>query len=194
MDPLALHDPAADDALRGVLLVWVAFELVVQLRNRARAPRTVRDPTLVVVMLCVGGAIALAYRAAHVHTTILGGGWAPFTGGLVVLVAGLLFRAWAIVTLGRYFTGSVLIQQGQHVVESGPYRFVRHPSYTGLLVALLGLGIALDDWLSLLVLALLPLFGIVVRIRHEESVLTESLGDEYREYASHHARLVPGIW
>jgi protein-S-isoprenylcysteine O-methyltransferase Ste14 len=192
MDPLAVHDRVAGDLLTGVLVAWVAFEFVFRLRNRTRA--NVRDPTLPIVVVCLVGAIALGYRVAHVDSTILGGGWAPFVIGFAVLVAGILLRAWAILTLGRFFTPSVQIQQGQRVVESGPYRYVRHPSYTGMLVALIGLGIALDDWLSLLVLALLPLTGILVRIRYEESVLLDSLGDDYRDYAARTSRLVPGVW
>ena len=192
MDPLAVHDALAENLLRGVLVVWVAFELIVRLRNRTRA--NVGDWTLPVVILTIVAAIAIGYRAAHVHSTILGGGWAMYTVGLIVVVAGLGLRVWAILTLGRFFTPSVQIQGGQRVVESGPYRYVRHPSYTGMLLALVGLGIALDDWLSLLVLALLPLTGILVRIRHEESVLLDALGDDYADYASRTSRLVPGVW
>ena len=192
MDPLAVHDAVAENLLRGVLLVWVAFEVVVRFRHRTRT--NVRDWTLPVVIVAVGGAIGLAYRVAHVDTAILGGGWVSFLVGFTILVAGFLLRAWAILTLGRFFTPSVQIQSGQRVVESGPYRYVRHPSYTGMLVALIGLGIALDDWLSLLVLALLPLTGILVRIRYEELVLLEALGDDYRDYASRTSHLVPGLW
>jgi protein-S-isoprenylcysteine O-methyltransferase Ste14 len=192
MDPLAVHDAVAEGLLRGVLLVWIALEVVVRFRYRTRT--NVRDWTLPVVIVAVGGAIGLAYRVAHVRTTILGGGWVLFAVGFAILVAGLLLRAWAILTLGRFFTPSVQIQTGQRVVESGPYRYVRHPSYTGMLIGLIGLGIALDDWLSLLVLALLPLTGILVRIRYEESVLLDSLGDDYRDYASRTNRLVPGVW
>lgn len=192
MDPLAVHDQLAGDLLTSVLVAWAVFELVVRLRNPTR--RIGRDPTLALIVVCLGGALAIAYRAAHVHATILGGGWAPFVVGFAVLVAGILLRAWAILTLGRFFTPYVQVQQGQRVVESGPYRYVRHPSYTGMLVALIGLGIALDDWLSLLALAVLPLTGILVRIRHEESVLLGALGDDYRDYASRTSRLVPGVW
>ena len=112
----------------------------------------------------------------------------------MLLVAGILLRGFAIRTLGRFFTGSVSVQERHRVVDSGPYRFVRHPSYTGVLLALVGLRISLDDWLSVLVLAFLPLTGILVRIRHEESVLAEALGDEYRDYAARRRRLVPGVW
>lgn len=193
MDPLAVHDRVAQDLLIGVLVAWGAFETVIRLRNR-RTRANMRDPTLAVVVVCLGGAIALGFRVAHVHRTILGGGWAPFVIGFAVLVVGIVLRGWAILTLGRFFTPTVQIHHGQRVVESGPYRYVRHPSYTGMLVALIGLGIALDDWLSLLILAVLPLTGILVRIRYEESVLTDALGDDYRDYASRTSRLVPGVW
>ena len=192
MEPLAAHDSAAHALLTATLLVWLGLELLVRLRNRgARRPF---DWTLFPVVGSIGVAIAIAYRADHVERTVLGGGWAPFVVGYVILVLGVAFRFWAIATLGRLFTAQVAIQESHRVVRSGPYRFVRHPSYTGGLVALIGLGIALDDWLSILVLALLPLAGIVVRIRHEEQVLTAQFGDEYRSYAAHTSRLVPGVW
>jgi protein-S-isoprenylcysteine O-methyltransferase Ste14 len=192
MDPLAVHDHVASGLLTGVLAAWVAFEVIVRLRNPT--PTNRRDPTLVLVVVCLGGAIALGYRAAHTDTAVIGGGWTMFAVGFSLFVAGIALRGWAILTLGRFFTPSVQVQSGQHVVRSGPYRYARHPSYTGMLVALMGLGIALDDWLSLLILAVLPLTGILVRIRHEETVLLEALGDEYREYAAHTSRLVPGVW
>jgi protein-S-isoprenylcysteine O-methyltransferase Ste14 len=192
MDPLAVHDPVAEAILRSALGAWILFELVLRLRNRT--PSNVRDPTFIVVVATTGGAIGLGFRFARIESTVIGGGWAVFIAGVVVLVAGFLFRAWAILTLGRFFTPTVQVQSGQRVIESGPYRYLRHPSYTGMLVGLLGLGIAFDNWLSLLVLALLPLVGLVVRIYYEESVLREVLGDDYRDYASRTRRLVPGVW
>ena len=188
MDPLAVHDHRAGDLLLGVFVAWAVFELVVRLRNPT--PRNPRDPTLLVVLVCLGAGIALGYRAAHADRAVIGGGWAVFAVGFALFVAGILLRVWAILTLGRYFTPSVQVQSGQHVVRSGPYRYVRHPSYSGMLLALFGLGIALDDWLSLLALTLVPLAGLLVRIRHEESVLRE----EYGDYASSTRRLVPGVW
>ncbi len=80
------------------------------------------------------------------------------------------------------------------MVRSGPYRLLRHPSYTGLLLALLGLGLALQTWLGLLALIVLPLIGVLLRIRVEESVLTEALGQDYVSYAAETQRLIPGLW
>ena len=136
----------------------------------------------------------LGFRGAHVHPAVLGGGWAPVAAGLTVLAAGVALRTWAILTLGRLFKFVVVIQEGHRVVASGPYRLLRHPSYTGGLLAFLGVGIALDSWLSVLALVLFPLLAILVRIHVEEAELATALGPEYTRYASRTHRLVPGLW
>jgi protein-S-isoprenylcysteine O-methyltransferase Ste14 len=80
------------------------------------------------------------------------------------------------------------------VIRSGPYRLLRHPSYTGILLALLGIGLALGTWLGLLAVIVLPLIGVLIRIRVEESVLIDALGQEYVSYAAETRRLIPGVW
>jgi protein-S-isoprenylcysteine O-methyltransferase Ste14 len=107
---------------------------------------------------------------------------------------GVGLRQWAVWTLGRFFTVEVRVAPDQTVVDDGPYRWVRHPSYTGLLLSLVGLGLALGNWLSVLALAIVPSVGLVIRIRVEERELLVALGDPYREYAARHRRLVPGVW
>lgn len=106
----------------------------------------------------------------------------------------MALRVWAIVTLGRLFKFVVVIQDGHRVVTSGPYRLLRHPSYTGALAGFLGTGIALDSWLSMLALVLIPLLAIGVRIHVEEAELARALGQEYRAHAGRTRRLVPGLW
>lgn len=82
----------------------------------------------------------------------------------------------------------------QQVVSSGPYRFVRHPSYTGVLAAYAGLGLALDNPLALAALVVLTTAGFVYRIFVEERALETTLGEAYGSYAKDRARLIPGIW
>jgi protein-S-isoprenylcysteine O-methyltransferase len=88
----------------------------------------------------------------------------------------------------------VAIAPDQRVVQHGPYRMLRHPGYAGALLALLGVGIMLANWLSVLVLVLVPMFVLSVRISVEEAALAGALGAEYLAYAGRTARLIPGVW
>jgi protein-S-isoprenylcysteine O-methyltransferase Ste14 len=150
--------------------------------------------SLVAVASFIGLGAGLAFLAVSQHAATIGGGWVTFALGELVFIAGLALRFWAVLTLGRFFKITVSIQEGRRVVRSGPYRLLRHPSYTGLLVALLGLGLALQTWLGLLALIVLPSIGVLIRIRVEESVLIEALGQDYVSYAAETRRLIPGLW
>ena len=192
MNPLTIHPGAAGQLLQGMLIAWAVIEILLRLRNLGG--RTAFDWTFGLVVASVALAINAGFRAAHLPSTVVGGGWAPVAVGLGVLTAGVALRVWAIVTLGRLFKFVVVIQDGHRVVASGPYRLLRHPSYTGALVGFLGAGIALDSWLSVLALVLIPLLAIGVRIHVEEAELARALGEEYRAYARRTRRLVPGLW
>jgi protein-S-isoprenylcysteine O-methyltransferase Ste14 len=96
--------------------------------------------------------------------------------------------------LGRFFTVDVRVHANQTIVDSGPYRWVRHPSYTGLIMFNVGLGLALSNWAALAVMLLLPTGGLIVRIRLEERALVAQLGDDYRRFAGTRRRLLPGVW
>jgi protein-S-isoprenylcysteine O-methyltransferase Ste14 len=192
MNPLTIHPGAAGQLLQGMLIAWAVIEILLRLRNLGG--RTAFDWTFGLVVASVALAINAGFRAAQLQSTVVGGGWAPVAVGLGVLAAGVALRVWAIVTLGRLFKFVVVIQDGHRVVASGPYRLLRHPSYTGALAGFLGAGIALDSWLSVLALVLIPLLAIGVRIRVEEAELARALGEEYRAYARRTRRLVPGLW
>jgi protein-S-isoprenylcysteine O-methyltransferase len=192
MNPLAIHPGTAHLLLQAMLIGWAAIEIVLRLRNMGG--RTTFDWTFGLVIAAIVVGVNLGFRAAHVQSTVLGGGWPPVATGLAVLAAGVWLRTWAILTLGRLFKFVVVIQDDHRVVASGPYRLLRHPSYTGGLVAFLGAGIALDNWLSMLALLSIPLFAVLVRIHVEEAELATALGPEYTRYASRTRRLVPGLW
>jgi protein-S-isoprenylcysteine O-methyltransferase Ste14 len=196
--PLVLHRGLAGDLYIAVIGAWVVTELGLQLRWRGRGTERRRftpDPTFIAVFAGIGGGITLAQAAARAHSAPLpGGGWWPVISGLAITVAGAAFRIWAIVTLGRFFRLVVVIQPDHQLVDRGPYRRIRHPSYTGLLVAVLGLGLALDDWVALLAISLLSLAGLLIRIQAEERALLAALGDQYAAYMARSWKLVPGVW
>ena len=110
------------------------------------------------------------------------------------MATGVLVRQWAVFVLGRFFTVDVRVHPNQTVVDRGPYRWVRHPAYSGLVLFFVGVGLAVSNWASLIVLALVPTAGLLVRIHSEERVLIAGLGEEYRRYAAGRPRLFPGIW
>ena len=121
--------------------------------------------------------------------------WPAVPVAAVILFAlGLLLRWWAIVTLGRFFTVDVMIEKDHQLVERGPFRWVRHPSYTGVLLAFLGWSLTLWNWIAMLI-ALLPIFiAFVRRMNVEEAALRGALGAPYADYMKRTKRLVPGVY
>lgn len=114
--------------------------------------------------------------------------------GIGMFFLGLGLRAWSVVHLGRFFTVNVAIATDHRVVDDGPYRYVRHPSYTGVLLAYLGLGLCLANWVSLLII-LLPSTAIMLwRIAIEERALHAGLGEAYAAYARRTWRLLPYLY
>ncbi len=112
---------------------------------------------------------------------------------LALLIGGLALRWASVMVLGRYFTVNVTVMKDHRVVDRGPYRYVRHPSYSGLLLAFLGLGLFFNNWLSLLIVFVPMTLGLLYRIRIEEAALVAAMGDEYAAYCARTKRLVPGI-
>jgi protein-S-isoprenylcysteine O-methyltransferase Ste14 len=117
-----------------------------------------------------------------------------FAAGITVWVCGLLFRWYSIYVLGRFFTFDVAISAGQHVVELGPYRWIRHPAYLGGLLAMVGFGLTLTNWMSVVLAVCCLLGGYAYRIPLEEKALTRGLGPAYTEYMGRTWRLVPFIF
>ncbi len=113
---------------------------------------------------------------------------------LVFLLSGLTIRWIAIVTLGRFFTVDVAIQKDHVVVQHGLYRLVRHPSYSGLLLAFFGLGLFFANWLSLLGLLAPITLAVINRIAKEERALLAALGAPYAAYCARTKRLLPGLF
>jgi protein-S-isoprenylcysteine O-methyltransferase Ste14 len=109
------------------------------------------------------------------------------------VIIGIIIRQWSIYVLGRFFSSTVAIQKNQKVVDNGPYRLIRHPSYTGILISLIGFGLALQSWAATLLIIIIFAVAYGYRIQVEEKTLTSELGDEYIEYSKKTKRLIPYI-
>lgn len=116
-----------------------------------------------------------------------------FATGMVLLILGSLLRRYCWRTLGQYFTGDVQVRAEQPVIRTGPYRLVRHPSYTGGILMNAGVGLALCSWVSLGLLIITAILTYVYRVRIEERALLETLGEPYRVYTTETRRFVPYI-
>jgi len=170
--------------------VWAVGELVLQVRNQAPGEP---DPSRLAMLAGSVGGVTLAFVLAG-RGELPGPAWLPVVLGLSVAWLGMAEKAWSVRALGEFFTVDVTVAADQRVIDDGPYALVRHPSYTGMLMAILGFGIALDSWGAVAAALFLPLAAVVIRIRHEEAMLRRELGEPYEAYARRTARLVPGIW
>jgi protein-S-isoprenylcysteine O-methyltransferase Ste14 len=114
-----------------------------------------------------------------------------FFGGLGIALVGIGWRWYAIRTLGHYFTAVLMTHVDQHVIQHGPYRLVRHPSYSGVLLAMIGIGCMLGNWVSLFVMTVGLSLLVLYRIPREEQALLQHLGPDYQRYMERTKRLIP---
>jgi protein-S-isoprenylcysteine O-methyltransferase len=177
-----------------VFVVWLAIDaLVVSRRKSGAAENRDRFSMRVVVagnILAWAAGIWLAYKQIGAIQPAVP---AQITG-LVMLGLGIAIRSLAMAQLGRFHTPNVAVLVDHEVMDRGLYRHIRHPSYLGALIAFFGFGLALGNWLSLLVIMLLSIAAYVFRIHEEEAALSAALGERYASYCRRTKRLIPGIY
>jgi len=179
----------------GLWLAWLVYWVLAARGNKETARQESAGSRMLHHGPLVAGGVLLGWPHVlgpnlegrfHAHTA----GW--FLIGLALTAAGLAFAAAARVWLGGNWSGTVTLKKGHELVESGPYALVRHPIYTGLLVALIGTAIAVDRWRAIVGLALL-LAGIVYKMSVEERFMREAFGEAYAAYRARVKALVPFV-
>ncbi|BCJ47736.1 hypothetical protein GCM10010168_20950 [Actinoplanes ianthinogenes] len=182
-------------------VVFVATIAAFALGELGQAFRRRRDATRVDVraealfrLVFFSGVAMLPIGRTIAPGAVIGGGVPLFALGAAAAWAGLLLRWWSFVSLGRYFTVVLATDADQPVIDRGPYRVLRHPSYTGLLLIFIGLGVLVGNWVSAAGAVVLVLVALLHRLRTEERALIAALGDRYRDYAAGRARLIPFVW
>lgn len=183
--------------LTAAYVIWLVPEVIYAFTHRVGAESLTderRSGTVLRISIWVG--ILLGYWLAHAlpwadiswHPVFL------FALGIVLMVTGVAFRWYAVSVLGKYFSLRLAIQPGQTVVQVGPYRWIRHPSYTGALITMFGLGLVLGNWLSLISILVAGFIGYSYRVMVEEWTLLAAIGDPYREYMKHTKRFLPFVY
>ena len=178
----------------GTFLLWMILELIASRTKRSGDRSQARDRGsygLIVVMLFVGLTLDFTLSARLPQAAILWRRSWVFFSGIGLMLAGVAFRWWAIATLGKFFTFDVAIQSSQKVVDSGPYRYIRHPSYTGALMTQFGIGLALGNWAGLLAMMVCMAIAYWYRINVEERALVAALGEPYKQYQQRTRRIIP---
>src|ERR1700724_2367392 len=180
--PLIYTNAGAAGIFLAACLIWNVPEMIGALKQRAKASRkeaSIQDRGSMGILiglqwigLALNFSLAGLYPAAAIpwHRTAL------FGIGVTLILLGVALRWYAIWTLGRYFTRDVAVSAEQKVVQNGPYRSIRHPAYSGTFLTMLGVGLAVTNWASLLALLTCVLVGHLYRVRVEEKALIQTIG------------------
>ncbi|MBV8551330.1 MAG: isoprenylcysteine carboxylmethyltransferase family protein [Acidobacteriaceae bacterium] len=171
---------------------------VIGLRTkRSGAPSKASDRgscALILILLPVGMALDLFLSLNLPQAAITRMRVELFFLGICLMLAGIALRRYAMAVLGRYFTAEVGVQAGQTVIDTGPYRYVQHPAYSGALLSGLGFGFALGNWAGLIAMLACAGTAYAYRVPIEESALIASLGEPYKQYMRRTWRLMPFIF
>jgi protein-S-isoprenylcysteine O-methyltransferase Ste14 len=177
--------------------IWVGSEVMIAVATRTRrSSGNVRDrgSMLLLWIVIFTSITACEWVRYAVHASMFGGAHWLQSAALAMLVLGLAIRWTAIVTLGKSFSANVAIRESQKVHRTGLYRFVRHPSYLGLLLVFLAVGLDARNWISLILAVVPTTLALFYRIHVEEKALRDAFGEEYAAYSRETKRLVPGVF
>lgn len=178
--------------------IYVASEIGLGIVKRARSSesRIADQGSLGLIWVVVSCSMFLAFSLRYSRPQYDFRSAAPIAAalGTALFLAGLAIRWYAIIYLGRFFTVNVAIAKDHKLIEGGPYRYVRHPAYSGALLAFFGLGLCLGNWMSLAAVAIPILAVFLWRIHVEEAALLAGLGSQYRSYMDRTKRLFPGVY
>lgn len=196
MLPFVFTNEFAGGLSLGAYVLWMGVEYWLVVRDQGQvhdrqdqgSKRVLILACWIAFMLCV--ALSILVRSAQLEMDP----WIPIGVGVICILLGLWLRVWAVRTLGRFFRRTVMVQGAHRVVQEGPYRFIRHPSYTGFLLSGIGIGLIFGNWLGLVVLFMIVFLAFLQRIAVEEGVMLRELGEPYQAYMKRTKRLVPFLY
>jgi protein-S-isoprenylcysteine O-methyltransferase Ste14 len=176
---------------------WVASEVIIGIGTRTRRSTGKvhdRGSLLLLWIVIFSSMTAAIWISEATPPNMFGGTRSLKVVGLIVLVIALIIRWTAIYTLGKAFSSNVAILDSQKLNRSGLYRYVRHPSYLGLILVFFAVGLHSRNWLSFVIAVVPTAAALVYRIHVEESALIRAFGEEYLVYSKQVSRLIPGLY
>jgi len=176
---------------------WVASEILVAVitRTRNNTGNTRDRGSMLILWIVIASAVTACIWISEVTPANMFGGahWLKVASVGVIGVA-LAIRWTAIFSLGKSFSANVAIHTSQQLNRTGPYRLVRHPSYLGLLLVFLAIGIHSRNWISFGIVIVPTTAALLYRIAIEEAALNEAFGEDYAAYSKTTKRLIPGLY
>jgi protein-S-isoprenylcysteine O-methyltransferase Ste14 len=179
-------------------IIWTAVEAYLFLRDKGGGKGTTTldrrtrnyNTVSMELALCLPPVICSlqAFRFVGFQAPI------AFWAGIVTMCFGFLLRHWSIYVLGKYFRTTVELDRDHKVIRTGPYKYIRHPSYSGMILFCIGYGLVAQNWLSLIAAILFPTVSLLYRIHIEEAALVKGIGGQYEEYQRKTKRLIPLVW
>jgi protein-S-isoprenylcysteine O-methyltransferase Ste14 len=170
--------------IMGFSYLYGFFEVFMNLRQRGKSTVTASGDKgslwLLYALITVG--YALSFSIGATRTGRMNHWDAFFAVGVVLALTGLMIRVGSILTLGQYFTYSVAQAENHKLIETGLYKFIRHPGYLGQLMIFAGISISLSNWLAVLFMMIPVAIGYIYRIRVEEGFMVEQMGESYLNY------------
>ncbi|UOU99320.1 isoprenylcysteine carboxylmethyltransferase family protein [Chryseobacterium daecheongense] len=177
------------------MAAWLLSEIIYKRKLRSGGKDKKKDNSTlnllwIVIILSVASAVSVSYIFEFPITDKI---WIFYIGEAFVLL-GIVFRLIIIRSLGKYFTVDVAIRENHRIKKEGFYKYLRHPSYAFSLLTFLGLGLFLNNWLSLVLALIPPFLAFNYRMKVEERVLIEEFGDEYIQYQRNTKRVIPFLY
>jgi protein-S-isoprenylcysteine O-methyltransferase Ste14 len=174
-------------------LAWALYWIVSAVNSKTTRRRESPGSRLAHVVPLIVGGVLLAWHTPPwpaLNMRLWPHSRAAYWLGVALLVAGLAFTVWARLHLGRNWSGTVTVKEGHELIRSGPYRYVRHPIYTGVLAAVLGTAIASGTLRGLLGVVIIAV-ALLRKLRIEERFMRETFPDEYQRYSAQTPALIP---
>jgi protein-S-isoprenylcysteine O-methyltransferase Ste14 len=182
----------ARDLVLLLWLIWAGYWIVAAQSSkpdRRRESAATRLPFLAQMLVTAVLLAPLQWRGWW-QMPLIGGGWTRFWWAIALIAAGLAFSVWARHSLAGNWSGSVVVKEGHELVQSGPYRWIRHPIYTGLILMIIGTGLASGRMHGLLAFPIASI-GLWLKSRVEERWMEAQFGERYAAYRARSWALIP---
>jgi len=177
-----------------VFIAWGVSEVFISSCMRTKSDVDRDAGTLKYVLIAAYASIGVAVYIALRNDGVLAEPTLAGQIGLAAIILGIAVRAYAILTLRRFFTVNVTSREGHRLIRSGPYRFIRHPAYTGTLLSFYGFALAVENIWAAIILVVPITVALAMRMRVEEAMLREAFSNDYPDYERTTRRLVPFVY